>query len=69
MFGINIMILILVSWDGKIYWYEGFAMFILYLFYFCVLFQNKKIMKFFKKYIEGKWHLCTRSSYGNIFFC
>lgn len=59
-FAFHIAILIGFSWDGRIYWYEAMVFVILLLFYFLIMFQNKHIMKFAKKYIEVKWNLCTR---------
>ncbi|XP_055601043.1 sodium/potassium/calcium exchanger 3-like [Uranotaenia lowii] len=59
-FAINVSILVGFSWDGRIYWYEAMILFILLFVYFVVMFQNKHIMKVAKKYIEGKWNLCSR---------
>lgn len=59
-FAIHVGVLIGFAWDGRIYWYESMVLFILLFFYFLVMFQNKRIMKFAKKYIEVKWNLCAR---------
>ncbi|XP_055630540.1 sodium/potassium/calcium exchanger 4-like isoform X2 [Toxorhynchites rutilus septentrionalis] len=59
-FAIHVGILIGFAWDGRIYWYESMVLFILLFFYFLIMFQNRRIMKFAKKYIEVKWNLCAR---------
>lgn len=60
MFAIHVGILIGFAWDGRIHWYESIVIMILLVNYFVVMFQNKRIMKFAKKYIEVKWNLCGR---------
>lgn len=59
-FAIHVAILIGFAWDGRIYWYESIVIIVLLVNYFVVMFQNRHIMKFAKKYIEGKWNLCGR---------
>lgn len=59
-FAFHVALLIGFAWDGRIYWYESMIIFILLFSYFVVMFQNKPIMKFAKKYIEVKWNLCAR---------
>uniref|UniRef100_A0A182Q635 Sodium/calcium exchanger membrane region domain-containing protein n=1 Tax=Anopheles farauti TaxID=69004 RepID=A0A182Q635_9DIPT len=59
-FSIHIALLIGFAWDGRIYWYEAMVFFILFFVYFVLMFQNKRLMKFAKKYIEVKWNLCAR---------
>ncbi|XP_038112722.1 sodium/potassium/calcium exchanger 3 [Culex quinquefasciatus] len=59
-FAIHVAILIGFAWDGRIHWYESIVIMVLLVNYFVVMFQNKRIMKFAKKYIEVKWNLCGR---------
>ncbi|XP_062559887.1 sodium/potassium/calcium exchanger 3-like [Armigeres subalbatus] len=56
----HIILLIGFSWDGRIHWYEAMIFVILFFTYFLVMFQNKRIMKVAKKYIEVKWNMCSR---------
>lgn len=59
-FACHVGALIGFAWDGRIHWYESIVIMILLVNYFVVMFQNRRIMKFAKKYIEGKWNLCGR---------
>ncbi|XP_052873339.1 sodium/potassium/calcium exchanger 3-like [Anopheles cruzii] len=56
----HIGLLIGFAWDGRIYWYEAMVLFILFFFYFVLMFQNKRLMRVAKKYIEVRWNLCAR---------
>ncbi|XP_058839750.1 sodium/potassium/calcium exchanger 3-like [Topomyia yanbarensis] len=59
-FSIHVGLLIAFAWDGRIYWYEAMVFVILLAVYFLIMFQNRRIMNFAKKYIEVKWNLCAR---------
>ena len=59
-FSAHVALLIGFAWDGRIYWYEAMVFFILFFVYFVLMFQNKRLMKIAKKYIEVKWNLCAR---------
>ncbi|XP_058464150.1 sodium/potassium/calcium exchanger 3-like [Malaya genurostris] len=59
-FAFHVGVLIGFAWDGRIYWYEAMVLVILLANYFVIMFQNRRIMNFAKKYIEVKWNLCAR---------
>ncbi|XP_035904352.1 sodium/potassium/calcium exchanger 3-like [Anopheles stephensi] len=59
-FSAHVALLVGFAWDGRIYWYEAMVFFILFFVYFVLMFQNKRLMKIAKKYIEVKWNLCAR---------
>lgn len=64
-FSINVTTLTIMIWDGEIQWYEALILSVMYIVYWIVLFQNERIRKFVHHYIEGKWHCCRLTSYGN----
>lgn len=43
-----VSILVVITWDAYIYWYEGLVLFIVYFLYFTIMFQNTRISKFVK---------------------
>ncbi|XP_053686140.1 sodium/potassium/calcium exchanger 4-like [Sabethes cyaneus] len=59
-FSLHIALLTAFAWDGRIYWWEAMVFVILLANYFIIMFQNRRIMNFAKKYIEVKWNLCAR---------
>ena len=61
MFSINICILIGISWDGRIYWYETIIFIVAYISYFVVMFHNKKLMNIMKKVLEWNFFKGTRN--------
>lgn len=52
--------LVVIAWDGMIFWWETYILVTLYVFYWILMFQNPRIMKFFKKVIEDKLLWCQR---------
>ncbi|XP_060518277.1 sodium/potassium/calcium exchanger 3-like [Cylas formicarius] len=42
---LSITLLIVIVWDGFIFWYEGLALFIAYFVYFAIMFQNPRISR------------------------
>jgi Ca2+/Na+ antiporter len=49
-----ISLLVVIAWDGVVYWYEALVLFIAYFVYFTVMFNNKRIAKFIKEPIERR---------------
>lgn len=47
-----VALLVVITWDGYIYWYEGLVLFIVYFIYFAIMFQNTRISKFVKSKFE-----------------
>ncbi|XP_059622452.1 sodium/potassium/calcium exchanger 3-like [Phlebotomus argentipes] len=56
---INISLLTVFAWDGRIYWSESLILFILYFLYFVILFQDKRISEAVKFVCEEKLNCCT----------
>lgn len=44
----SVILLVVMTWDGIIYWYEGLILFIAYFMYFTVMFQNPRISRLVK---------------------
>ncbi|CAG9854871.1 unnamed protein product [Phyllotreta striolata] len=49
---IAISVLIYISYDGRIYWYETLISLSVYICYFIIMFNNKKIARFVKKFVK-----------------
>lgn len=64
---INTSMLVFFSWDGKIFWWEALILIAFILLYYIVMFQNEKIKRFVKKYVEGSWNCCAQNVIGKIF--
>ena len=48
----SVLLLVGITWDGVIYWYEGLVLFIVYFVYFTVMFQNARISKLVHKFVK-----------------
>lgn len=48
----SVILLVVMTWDGVIYWYEGLVLFIAYFLYFTIMFQNPRISRFVKALIQ-----------------
>lgn len=44
----SIVLLVWITWDGQVFWYEALVLFIVYFIYLTVMFQNVRIMAFFR---------------------
>lgn len=44
--------LVCITYDGVVYWYEGLILFIVYFLYFTVMFQNERISKYVKGHFK-----------------
>jgi solute carrier family 24 (sodium/potassium/calcium exchanger), member 4 len=60
LFSLNIIALLIISWDGYVTWWETGILVFLYIFYWIIMFQNKRIVKIVKYYIEEKLMWCQR---------
>lgn len=60
LFSINISILVAMSWDGVIMWWEATILVVLYVGYWVLMFQNPRLMKFFKHIVEDRLLWCQR---------
>lgn len=47
-----VAILVTMTWDGVIFWYEGLILFAAYFMYFIIMFQNDRISAFVRKTVE-----------------
>lgn len=45
-----IILLVAMTWDGLIFWYEGLVLFIAYFLYFSIMFQNDRISKHVRRW-------------------
>lgn len=54
-FFINVSVLVCMTWDGVIMWYETSVLFAMLILYFVVLFKNERIEKRVRYYVETKW--------------
>ena len=60
----NILVLVIVVWDGVVTLSETIVMACLFFVYFFVMFQNKRIMPKVKWLLEDYFNCCKVSSYG-----
>lgn len=49
---LSITLLVVMTWDGIVYWYEGMVLFMVYFMYFTVMFNNTRISKLCKSAIK-----------------
>ncbi|XP_063704609.1 sodium/potassium/calcium exchanger 4-like isoform X2 [Culicoides brevitarsis] len=52
LFSINVSLLVAFAFDGVIWWYESMTFVILYILYFCIMFQNVRISKYVRPFLE-----------------
>ncbi|KAK5646064.1 hypothetical protein RI129_004528 [Pyrocoelia pectoralis] len=45
---VSIILLVSISWDGKVFWYDGVVLFVACFIYFIIMFNNNRISKFGK---------------------
>ena len=60
----NILLLIAFAWDNQITLGETITMVVLFVLYFVILFQNKRIMPWMKWFLEHTLNCCRVTSYG-----
>ncbi|KAJ8960847.1 hypothetical protein NQ318_020144 [Aromia moschata] len=51
-YSIAVSLLVVITWDGKIFWYEALVLFVIYFVYFTVMFQNHRISKWVKSHFQ-----------------
>lgn len=49
-----VSLLVAMTWDGLIFWYEGMILFIIYFLYFTIMFQNHRISKVVYGFVEKR---------------
>lgn len=49
-----ILMLVTVTWDGVIHWWEALILTLVYIVYFIILFQNPRISHFFRKILSKR---------------
>lgn len=64
LYGSNILLLIVFAWDMQITLTETIIMVALFIAYFVILFQNKRVMPWVKWLLEDYWRCCRVTSYG-----
>jgi solute carrier family 24 (sodium/potassium/calcium exchanger), member 4 len=60
LFSSFLVTLTVIAWDSRIYWWETCILVSLYVFYWIFMFQNPRVMKFFKKIVEDRLLWCQR---------
>lgn len=60
----NILLLVIFTWDGRVTLDETIIMVVLFVVYFIVLFQNKRVQPAIKWFLEEYLNCCRVSSYG-----
>lgn len=60
LFACFVVVLTVIAWDSRIYYWETWILVSLYVFYWIFMFQNPRIMKFFKFIVEDKLMCCQR---------
>lgn len=63
-FAINIIVLIVTSWDGYILWYEALILALFAVPYYVVMFQSARISRFLKRKFEVEHHCCKPNDLG-----
>ncbi|XP_049822385.1 sodium/potassium/calcium exchanger 3-like [Aethina tumida] len=51
---LSVTLLVSITWNNRVDWYEGLTLFILYFMYCVVLFNNNRITEFFKNKVKGE---------------
>ncbi|XP_044751579.1 sodium/potassium/calcium exchanger 5-like [Coccinella septempunctata] len=49
-----VFLLVLITWDGYIFWYEGFILFVVYFLYFTVMYNNTRISNYISKFLPKR---------------
>lgn len=68
----SIVLLVTMTWDNKIYWYEGLILFVIYFIYFTLMFQNKRISNALRRCFEknkDKRECFDENNSGSLFVC
>lgn len=60
LFSFHITVLVSMAWDGVVMWWEATILVVLYFNYWIVMFQNTKVEKFVKYYVEDRLLWCQR---------
>jgi hypothetical protein len=63
----SILLLVGITWDGVIFWYESLILFIVYFVYFTVMFQNGRISRLALKLLkrDNKVKDCEKGTSAN----
>lgn len=64
-FSVNIVMLVVMAWDGRIMWYEATIMFCMFIIYFVIMSQNKRIERICRYLVEVRWNCIKMTRYGN----
>jgi solute carrier family 24 (sodium/potassium/calcium exchanger), member 4 len=61
---INLIMLTVIVWDGRVEWYESCIQVGALIFYFAVMFQNARLQRFFEKYLASWCCFCRNVDFG-----
>lgn len=64
LYTLNLVLLVIFTWDGQVSLNETIVMVALFVVYFVVLFQNRRVMPAVKWFLEEYMNCCRVSSYG-----
>lgn len=64
LYTLNLVLLVIFTWDGQVSLNETIIMVALFVVYFVVLFQNRRVMPAVKWFLEEYMNCCRVSSYG-----
>ncbi|GAB0086850.1 Sodium/potassium/calcium exchanger [Sergentomyia squamirostris] len=59
LYSINIGLLVIIVWDGRVSWDESLTLFIFYILYFVVLFQDPRLSAAVRYIVEERLNCCT----------
>lgn len=66
-FAMNVVVLVIIAWDEKIFWYEAMILLIFAVLYYVIMFQSHHISKFMKRKFEDEYRCCNRENFGMFF--
>lgn len=66
LYAFHIILLVIFARDGQIWWYEALVFVILYFVYFLIMFQNRRIQRFFKYLVQDKLNCCNKEVMGKL---
>lgn len=63
-FSVNLCVLVAITWDGVVMWYEATTMFLLFICYFCFVITNGHWGDYCRFFVESRFSWCRPSEYG-----
>lgn len=63
-FAISVVVLVIISWDERIYWYEALILLVFAVLYYVLMFQSQRLSKFMKRKFEDDYGCCKPQVLG-----